>query len=203
MQRRFVRTDNMKNIHYVLAVAVIAVVAASAYLLATREIHEHADFAVFINGQQINFSQGKYMHNESAEQEGNETHGQEDEDKAHMHDNIGWLAHKHAADATWGIFFRNMNITFNSTCLVFDGSSYCSNATHKMRMFVNGKESFEYGTQKINDLDRVLFIYDTAGANISSYLAAMTDEACLYSRKCPERGEAGGENCNAGGKQCV
>ncbi len=193
----------MKTIHYILAVAVIAVVAVSAYLLATREIHEHADFSVFINGQQINFSADKYMHHESTEEERNETHGIENEDKAHMHDLVGWIAHKHAADATWELFFRNINITFNSTCFVFDSQDYCNNETHKVRMFINGKENFEFGDAKINDLDRVLISYDKAGANVSSYMTAVTDEACLYSRRCPERGEAGSEGCVTGGKQCT
>jgi len=193
----------MKTIHYILAIAVIAVIAVSAYLLATREIHEHSDFSVFINGQQFNFSADKYMHNESAEEERNETHGIEDDDKAHMHDDIGWIAHKHSADATWGIFFRNINFTLNPTCLVFENNNYCNNETHKIRMFINGKESAEFDKAAINDLDRVLISYDRADFNFSAQIAGVTDEACLYSRRCPERGEAGSEGCVTGGEQCT
>ncbi|MBI4170907.1 MAG: hypothetical protein HY514_04380 [Candidatus Aenigmarchaeota archaeon] len=189
----------MKKTHFIIAVVVLFI---SIYLIATKEIHEHADFAVYINGEKLNFSQDKYMHHETAEEEKSEKHGQQEDEKAHMHDNVGWIAHKHAADATWGIFFRNINITFNSACFVFEGSSYCSNETHNLRMFVNGREDFEFGGKKINDLDRVLITFDNS-RNIDAQLNSVTDEACLYSRKCPERGEAGSEGCVTGGKQCT
>ncbi len=194
----------MKKTQYAIIAAIAIIIAAAGiYVLVPKEIHEHADFAAYINGRQINFSQDKYMHNESPEQEASAGHGAEDDEKAHMHDLAGWIAHKHAADATWGIFFRNINITFNPACFAFEEGGYCNNATHELRLFVNGQQNNEFGTLPIRDLDKVLISYDETGADLAYQIANVTDDACLYSHRCPERGEAALEDCVTGGRQCT
>ncbi len=182
----------MKKIHAAILVIIAASLTVSAYLIIPKEIHEHADFAVYIHGERINFSQDKYMHHESAEEE-----------KAHMHDNAGWIAHKHAAGATWKEFFAALEITFNSTCFVITNDNYCNNETHRLLMFVNEKEVFDLEKHEIKDLDRVLITFDKADTDFTAQLNNLTDEACLYSKRCPERGEAGSEGCVTAGKQCT
>jgi hypothetical protein len=49
----------MRSVYVPIALLVIA--AAAAYLAVPKEVHEHANFLVYINGQQMNFSQEKFL----------------------------------------------------------------------------------------------------------------------------------------------
>lgn len=193
----------MKRTYYALALAMIAI--ATVYLSLQSapptqpgEVHEHADFLVYINDRQLNFSQEKYMETEAfcsitGKSPGNLTDGE----KAHLHDLVGWVAHKHSSDATWGLLFRNMGMTLNSTCFVIDGNHYCTDSTSELRMFVNGQANGEFDKMPIRDLDRVLITYGPSGEDVTSQLASVPDDACIYSGKCPERGLPPNETCSA------
>lgn len=190
----------MKKMHKaIICIIAIAAIAFSVYVAFFSEVHEHADFAVYINGQQLNFSQQQYMHDDVV----NETGPMSLADKVHLHDMAGTIVHKHAADVTWGMFFSTINITFNSTCFAFNNASYCDNATGSLRMFVNGKQNFEYGNYPINDLDRVLITYGPVSADVEQEMANVTNDSCIYSNKCPDRGAAPPESCITGGPKCT
>ena len=172
------------------AIAIAIAIAAGAYVLAPKEVHEHADFAVFLDGEQLDFSHDRHMSDAAHLSE-----------RAHLHENNGSVVHKHAAGVTWGEFFSTLGMTLNSSCFAADDKNYCSNETHKLQMFVNGNEISDIENYIIMDLDRVLISVDT-GDSIQQQLSKVTDFACVYSRRCPERGEAAGESCAAGGAQC-
>jgi hypothetical protein len=185
---------------FIGVVAIIIVAIAAAFLLPSPpqpvKVHEHANFLVFVDGARLNFSQEKYMEKEAFctiinESPANMTDGE----KAHMHGGIGWVAHKHSSDATWGLFFRNIGITFNSTCFAIEGSAYCSDSANELRMFVNSVQNNEFDRMPIRDLDRVLITYGPKGGDVTSQLASVPDDACIFSGKCPERGQPPAENC--------
>jgi hypothetical protein len=196
----------MERVYYV-ALALVAAIVVSALGVAVyfslpppqapESVHEHANFLVFVNGQQLNFSQEKYMEEETACKIHDKGANLTDKEKAHLHGLIGWVAHKHSSDATWGLLFRNMGMTFDSTCFVSDSASYCNNATHELRMFVNGLENRLYDKMPIRDMDRVLVTFGPRGENVAEQLASIPDDACIYSDKCPERGRPSQESCSA------
>jgi hypothetical protein len=157
---------------------------AMAILAVPREVHEHADFAVYLNGERFNFTQEKYMSDE------NHTFGE----STHVHDMRGNVIHKHVAGATIGDFFSSLDMTFNSTAFATDdGTEYGS-----VRMFVNGKENNMFEKYEFRDLDRILIAAGNYGSKEIQAMA-VTDEACIESGKCPERGSPSDESCSTGG----
>ncbi len=158
--------------------------AAAGAEVCNGDTHEHADFLLYLNGQQFNFAQAKYMDKEQA--------------RAHMHDMVGTIVHKHWKGATWGEFFAGMGMKLNGTCLVLDdGTPYCNNAASgkTLQVFINTTKVYgDYSVVEIMDLDRALFTYGNEGSDaIAQQVSAVGDNACRYSDRCPERGPMLGE----------
>lgn len=64
-----------------------------------------------------------------------------------------------------GCFFGVWNRTFNSTCIF----EYCSNATHGMKMWVNGKRSLDFENLTMRDGDLILIVYSKSYDMISRF----------------------------------
>ena len=76
----------------------------------------------------------------------------------------------------------------------------CTGALFQWEMFVNGNEHPFDPSYRIQDLDHILLSYndgDVQQKAIKQQLSAMTDDACMYSKTCPWRGEPPTENCIA------
>lgn len=158
-----------------------------------EKVHEHADFAVYLNGEKFDFTDAKYQSSET---------NKLDPD-AHLHDGNGDITHKHRKGITLGYFFDTIGMKFDNQCFVTDdGKQYCNTTDKKLKMFVNGKENTVFGDYEFTDLDRILITYgDEAG--LAGQIASITDLACMYSEKCPERGTPPTENCVGGlGTEC-
>jgi len=187
----------MKAAYMIGAATVVAAILMFYFVAITvptgvaGEVHEHADFRVYLNREPYNFSQEKYM----------STDNRTLSNFVHLHDMDGSVIHKHATGITLGFFFRTLGMTFNSTCFAVENASYCSNATSALRFFVNGKENYEFGAYEFNDLDRILISYNAK--NITTEINSVTGNACIYSGKCPERGMPGNETSCLTGSGCV
>jgi hypothetical protein len=96
-----------------------------------------------------------------------------------------------------GDFFTSLGIEFNKDCFILDtGERYCSEGDKKLQFFVNGAENNQFDNYEFSDLDRLLITYgDTSSEVIQKQISSVTDQACLYSEKCPERGKPPTENC--------
>ncbi len=187
----------MKN-WLILTIAIIAVGAAVIYISLPKTVHYHANFLVYINGLQENFSGDKYMSSEAqCTVEAKGITNLTAEEKVHLHDNIGTVVHVHAPGVTWGLFFQNIGVSFNSTCIGIDGNSYCNNGNESLRMYVNGNQVDTFANTLIVRQDRVLITYGPISADVSGQISAVPSNACIYDGSCPERGTAPPENCGA------
>lgn len=160
--------------------------------------HTHADFAVWIDGEKIGFSEGKYMWGtpEYMSPEVMDPH-------VHLHDQNGSVIHRHRPGLRLSDFFATIGFGASSRpeggmCLV-DDSRNGPCLSGRMRLFVNGKEVvmdsvFDY---IFNDIDQILLTDATDDAAVNHQLLQLTDDACLYSKTCPERGDPPAENCVA------
>lgn len=167
------------------------------------ETHLHADFALYINDQRWNFAQEKYMTDQN---------GQTLSTFVHLHDLDGNIIHVHAPGITLGDFFESLGMKLSPTCFVTDEntvtSRYCTTDSETtLHVFVNGTEIQDGSHYVMKDLDRILvavFTYGTESpAAIQAQLASVTNNACIQSGKCPERGEPSDESTctTAGGCQ--
>ena len=158
-----------------------------------EKVHEHADFAVYLDGKKLDFTSSKYQSSKE---------NPLDPD-AHLHDGNGDVTHKHRKGITLGYFFKTIGMKFDNQCFeTNDGKQYCNAVDKKLRMYVNGKENTTFGNYEFTDLDRILITYGSE-ANLTSQINSISNDACLYSEKCPERGKPPTENCVGGlGTEC-
>ncbi|MCM2325601.1 MAG: hypothetical protein NDI94_04005 [Candidatus Woesearchaeota archaeon] len=59
------------------------------------------------------------------------------------------------------------------------------------------RQNEQLGNYEFEDLDKILITYG-ADTDVSAQISSITDDACLYSEKCPERGSPPTENCVGG-----
>lgn len=174
--------------------------------------HTHADFAVFINGQQVDFSAAKYMTDPVASSTSRLpfvptalAHGEAADgtspghDYLHLHDGVGTVIHRHQPGLTLADFFASIDWTWRDGCFQTDeGDEVCESDTAHWQMFVNDVERVPFDlVYDFADLDRILLTYGADPADIPAQLDAVTDDACVSSQTCPERGPAPAENCIA------
>lgn len=160
-----------------------------------EKVHEHADLKVYINNKSLDLTQAKYQSTEEKELDPD----------THLHDGNGNVVHKHRKGVTLGYFFKTLKIDFSKDCLVMDtGERYCNNETNELKFLVNGKSSDSFGSYEFSDLDKILISYGPKAEVLSSQINSISDDACLYSEKCPERGKPPTENCVGGlGTDCI
>ena len=179
----------MNKEHLTLPALALLVIAASAFIFLQPKVgafgstHEHADFAVFINGEKIDFSQAKYQ----TKLPDDPTACGDTSKLAHLHAGKGNIAHKHATGVTWQYFFSTLNITLEKNCITIGNydNLLCSNKESKLRFMENGKEVDELG--EIKDLSKVLISYGSE--NLTQQLTHVTDEAKLQSKGASCAGE--------------
>lgn len=173
------------------------------------DFHEHADFALFIDGQRFDFSKEEYMSVQpctiSREYPANVAyaHGLESDDlknSVHLHDRNGDIVHAHRPKITWHDFFHSLNMEFEDGKFVDDqGQSYLANEDSAFYYFVNGEAVNQLADREIRDLDKVLISYSSTGEITQEELliqqAQITNDACFYSEACQHRGPAPYESC--------
>ncbi|MDO8556745.1 MAG: hypothetical protein Q7R96_06255 [Nanoarchaeota archaeon] len=156
----------------VLAVLVVTIIPRDPAV--PIEVHDHADFLVVIDNVPFNFSQPQFMSDENHSLN----------PVMHVHGGIGWVMHKHAAGVALNAFFRSVNMSVNNACLVIDGVQQCGG----VRLFVNGREVKQVEDYVFADLDHMLIL--VGPSDPAQWLGKVSDDACIYSGTCPERGVA-------------
>lgn len=160
--------------------------------------HAHADFAVWIDGKKLNFSDAKYMSGSSSDEHGDVHEHTHLHPYLHLHDGNGHVIHRHKPGLAFDDFFFSLGI---GSCW---GSEFSFGRDGKtvnvgIKLFVNGIEQPEgIGCNYVfEDGDHLLITNATDKAEVQHELSLMTDDACLYSQTCPRRGKPPTENCIA------
>ncbi len=166
------------------------------------DVHEHADFKVYLNGVAFNFSVDKYMSDLAA----NRTLS----NFVHLHDGNGNIIHKHAPGVTLGMFFSSIGMSLSSDCFVTDfATEFCNKdgtGLNKriLRFYVNGIPNSAFGDYEFHDLDRILITYGNQNEQeIAVQIGSVSADACIYSEKCPEKGSPPTEFSCVGSGDCA
>jgi len=182
-----------------IALTAIALVAYQLFILNPQQIktggdeeeyHVHADFAVFLNGEQLNFSQKQFMHEESCGKPGqpepmdlNTAEGRAE--AMHLHDLNGNVMHVHNENATFPLFFQNIGFSLTKDCIQTKESLYCNSPTKTLKVFVNAGQVQDYMNYKPQDLDQILVTYGSESQGlVNAQYDSITSQACIYSEKC-------------------
>ncbi len=141
--------------------------------------HQHADFKVYINGEQLDFTSPAYQ------VRAREVHVEGGDDD---------VIHKHATGVTVGHFFKTLGFRINSTCITTDkNAQHCGNGNATLRYFIQqaGKEweaTNDLPNHDITDLDKYLITYgNDSPSAIADQQASVTDKASIESGKGPRQ----------------
>lgn len=215
-------TRDMKRLLPVIALLVLFTAAATYGRLHRvpnpDPNHTHADFAVWINGVQLDFAQEKYMSRVPVAFSPNQSFSfvprvsaHEDEPEGgsgvlvtgreflHLHDMNGHVIHRHKPGLGFGDFLSSIGFMLTETCLTTDtGVTTCNrDAGDIWRLYVNGMQVTPLPVNYLfADGDQILLTFG-AEADVPEQLSALTDDACKYSKTCPGRGAPPAENCIA------
>lgn len=132
------------------------------------EVHYHAGFVVFDNGQKVDFSGSKYMYIKpcSVNQSQNLTVAEQQLEKAHLHDGVGDVIHIEAAGAKWKDLFTNIGFSVN----------YAS-----VSGYVNGNLVPDFQDTPINPYDSLVLFIGPVDKNLLSQ--AVTKDRILQVEK--------------------
>jgi len=141
-----------------------------------EKVHEHADFALFINGTKTLLqSRPEFF---------------EKDPDIHSHKDTEEVIHKHKTGVTLGQLI----------------DSWKTNLPNKVEWYLNGsKQNDDFRKYEFKDLDRIALSFsDLDFSPTAKQISEVTDRACIYSEKCPERGKPPTENCVGGlGTDCL
>ncbi len=115
--------------------------------------HEHANFMVFINGEEINFAFPQYMVKAR---------------EVHIENMNGVTIHTHATGITIGYFFNTLGFKFDDKCFITDKKEkFCNEEGKTLKFYVNGVENYEYEDYEIKNDDKYLISYGDISEDIS------------------------------------
>jgi hypothetical protein len=151
------------------------------------EYHIHADFAIYLNDTRLQLTDEKYM--SSVEQI---IHPD-----LHLHDGNQDLLHIHAEGLTFSNFLESIGMPLTNDCMTDErGFQHCTGGGQELALFVNGERVSDIVGYVPKDEDRILLYYgNLSNPNITGYVAGITDQACIYTGTCPERGTPPPEAC--------
>ena len=124
--------------------------------------HEHADWMLYVNGKAVDIDGAQYKVKS---------------DYVHM-EGTTHAIHMHATNVPLGYFIGTLGMKITPTSIAIEGATYTNEGDKKLRMFVNGKENFDYDRYVLKSLDKILIAYgkDT-DEQIQKYLQTIPDEA--------------------------
>lgn len=162
------------------ALLVVLIFVGSSVAFATHyaqsgsgeRIHTHADFAVFVNGEQLDFDNPDYYDGGL-----NKNYFLID-----LHTGQPDVLHMHPQLVGLDGFFSSIGWEFTRDCLRTDtGDEYCNNETHSVKFYVNGVQNDRFQNYVFEDLDKILISYGPRDEDVSYQLDAITDMAIQVS----------------------
>lgn len=139
---------------------------------APETVHYHANFAVYINGQQEQFKDMKY-YEETAATSCSIHPIASPLDRAHMHDNVSSVVHVEDHLVTWGNFFQNLNWGIGDNYLKTADQFYIASDQSQLTFMLNGKRVDSIANTIISDQDKLLVSY---GSDTSQVIQKQYDK---------------------------
>jgi hypothetical protein len=173
--------------------------------------HTHADFALYIEEEKIDFAIPEYMSGVSYNEESHDEEHEYHHEYLHLHDDVGHVIHTHKQGLTVGTFFSSIGFVITANCIQLDsGVDVCPERDYAWHMYIRKKPlNKDEVWQEIDltpdyifdDMDQILLTYQSSdpvsNLRIIKQQEEMTDDACLYSQTCPWKGDPPTENCIA------
>jgi hypothetical protein len=149
-----------KHVIIFLVGALLAFIASTAVryaLVKDTAVHYHANFSLYINGQEDPFKSFTFYEEIAA----CDTHELDNpKPRVHLHDQNAHLVHVHAHAVTWGAFFNNLGYTLGDNLVKTDNGTYISGDDgNKLTFLLNGQPVDHLANAVIKSEDVLLINY--------------------------------------------
>lgn len=122
-----------------------------------EEVHYHANWAVFVDGERLDLSGDRYMEDVGACVAGGEVLPNQ---RVHMHNNEQDVVHVHHGGVTWGHLLTNLRFVLADDFLILpDGRRLDETEGRSLKFIVNGFAVSEIRNRLIESGDRLLISY--------------------------------------------
>jgi hypothetical protein len=147
-----------------LLAVIIGFLIGALWLVALRfftyqsdTIHYHANFALYINGEQDKFDNFTFY--EEVQSCGSDEVNNP-KTRVHLHGNVPSVIHVHAPGVTWGHFFANLGYGLGDNFVKTDKAVYVDGVDgNKLTFWLNGEEVDNVANQTISSEDTLLINY--------------------------------------------
>lgn len=137
---------------------VVWLVALRFFTYVNPNVHYHANFALYINGQKDEFKNFTFY--EEVQSCGSDEVNNP-KTRVHLHDNQPEVVHVHDAGATWGHLFANLGYTLGDNLVKTDNGVYVDGEGGTLTFTLNGKEVEGVANRTIGSEDTLLINYGT------------------------------------------
>ncbi len=155
------------------------------------EVHYHANFAVFVDGERLPFE--KFTFYEEVEACGG--NGIESPKiRVHMHDQINHVLHVHDNGATWGHFFANLSYVVGNDFIQTDEGLFVENGENTLTFILNGEETSTVYNKTIGNEDVLLISYGSeSDEQLQDQYSQIQVDAAEYNEKDDPSACSGGK----------
>jgi hypothetical protein len=137
--------------------SLVATTAIRFALIKDTAVHYHANFSLYINGQEDPFKSFTF-YEEIAACDASELDNPKP--RAHLHDQNAHLIHVHAHAVTWGAFFDNLSYNLGDNLIKTDNGVYITGDDgNKLTFLLNGKPVDRLANVVIKSEDVLLINY--------------------------------------------
>lgn len=118
-----------------------------------KEVHYHANFAIFIDNERLPLDTFTYYEEVLACFDGE---GSTPQTRVHMHEKVNHIVHVHDNAVTWGHFFANLGMTNGDTVFRNGQNIYSEQNGYDVRFLLNGEEVKATANRVIQNEDVLL-----------------------------------------------
>lgn len=140
-----------------ILIGALLMVAIRYATIKDTSVHYHANFGLYVNGQQDQLQGPGYYEEVTA----CNVHDHEDvASRTHMHENVNHVIHVHDHSVTWADFFANLGYTLGDTVLVTEKGTYVNGQDgNKLSFTLNGQPVTSIANKVIKSEDVLLINY--------------------------------------------
>lgn len=160
--KNIVRSRWFVGVGCLLAGALIILGIRFATYSPPKQVHYHANFAVYINGQREQFKALNYYEEEAATTCSASASAEAETtpmSRVHMHDNINDVVHVEDSRVTWGNFFAVLGWNIGPAYVATRDAVYENTGQSKATYLLNGKAVTDIANTVIADQDTLLVNY--------------------------------------------
>lgn len=172
--------------HFIAALIIVGVLLIGFGLKDSEDheqVHYHANYAIFVNGQNLDLSADEHMEDTiNCVVDHKIVYAQ---DRVHMHENKDHVVHVHDDGVTWGHFMANIGFGFGDDYLMTDQGLLRNNDSGTLKFILNGRPRLNPYNQVIQTEDHLLISFGSESREevLKAQFSQVASDAHEYNEK--------------------